>query len=213
MDASGGHSIASSVAPPPASVDALLLRAILEQPTAFDWSLQGFGMFRLYLSREARLHLWDPRFAVENVSTLHTHPWDFTSTVIAGRIEDHVYRIEPGDPTHVEQRIVCGSGGCAVGEPGAVRLVPAFVRSVRAGESYTLRSDEIHESRPEPGTVTIIRRTFKADTEHANVYHPIGTPWVSAEPRKAAAAEVISMAEIARAVLSRLLAAAGGQTT
>jgi hypothetical protein len=50
---------------------------------------------------------------------------------------------------------------------------------------------------PNPGTVTIVERRFKADTEHAFVFYPRNEKWVSAEPRPATPEEVITITQIA----------------
>lgn len=177
----------------------LLVRTILANASAYRWSLQGFGMFRLYLSTRTRLHVWDPEFAVPGVSTIHTHPWHFLSTVVAGRMVDRLYgRVENADPTHHIQRIVCGPGGCAVGEPGRTTLRLLQEVAIGEGKAYGLTADALHESRPEPGTITIIDREFREDNEHAYVCFPLGTSWVSAEPRDATRDEIMSMA--ARAI-------------
>jgi hypothetical protein len=45
-----------------------LVKNILEKATSYKWSLQGFGMLRLYLSKDVRMHVWHPDFAVKKVS-------------------------------------------------------------------------------------------------------------------------------------------------
>jgi hypothetical protein len=52
------------------------------------------------------------------------------------------------------------------------------------GECYRQEAEEIHESRPANGTLTLIHRRFKEDTEHARVFWQSGG-FVSAEPRPA----------------------------
>lgn len=183
----------------------LLVKKLLEHPFEHSWSFQGLGMLRCYLSREVRLHVWDPRMAFPNASTLHTHPWDFSSRIIAGRMVDTVFEIRKDEPaTHHVQKIQCGPGGCAKGESYNVSLRRAGTRTV--GDSlgstgyqtgYTLNRDAIHESRPEPGTVSIIQRSLEGDTEHAFVFWPLGTQWVTAEPRPAADREVKVMTRLA----------------
>ena len=51
------------------------VRAILRNAHDFDWSLQGFGMFRAYLCDMVRVHVWDSRFRVQGVSDVHDHPY------------------------------------------------------------------------------------------------------------------------------------------
>jgi len=171
-------------------------------------------MFRLYLSKEVRLHVWDSRYSVPRVTTIHTHPWDFESKVISGAMVDIAYRKEPSVRNSTdrltlmrhfalfnEQKIICGPGGCVTGDPIEVSLYDQRTIRMEAGETYTLRRDELHESVPEDGTVTVIRRKFYEDTEHAYVYYLVGTQWVSAEPRKALPDEIASMSSQALSML------------
>ena len=48
----------------------LWVRTLLSKPLGFDWSIQGFGMIRLYLSPNLRLHIWNSRGRVKNVSDI-----------------------------------------------------------------------------------------------------------------------------------------------
>lgn len=172
-----------------------LVQHLLEHPQSAEWTLQGFGMLRCYLRPEVRLHVWDSAFRAPDVSDLHTHPWDFRSLVVAGRVRN--YRFVESDGTSVEshgaiprrrQTIRCGEGGGLVGEPVDVFLTEQPTEVFEEGESYVQRAEEIHRSLPEDGTVTIIEREFKDDTEHAFVYFQ--GEWVTAEPRPATDAEV-----------------------
>ena len=189
----------------------LLVKSILERATNFEWSLQGFGMLRLYLSPEVRLHVWDDRYAVTYVSTMHDHPWDFWSRVIGGKLDNQRYELfsvilpswtppkgQEDQYMHMMmQKIRCGVGG------GLVKACmtedeaqPVVLRKLHregpwtAADYYHQKAEEIHVSTPARGTVTIVERHFKADTEHARVFWPRGQEWVSAEPRKATQEEI-----------------------
>lgn len=169
-----------------------LVQAILEKPHEHDWTLQGLGMLRMYLSKERRLHVWDSQFAVDNVSEMHTHPWDFKSLVVAGKIRNYKYIEVPSDSNAYEyhrQQIHCGEGGGLIGEPTTVQLEKLPEQIFVEKESYEEYADEIHISRPHDGTVTIVKRIFKDDIDHAFVYWKDGD-WVSAEPRKATYEEI-----------------------
>ena len=61
---------------------------ILDHPADDGWTLQGLGMLRLYLTPTLRLHVWDSRYAVEGVSTMHNHSWHFSLYVVAGEIQN-----------------------------------------------------------------------------------------------------------------------------
>jgi hypothetical protein len=169
------------------------VRNLLENADRQAWSLQGFGMLRCYpgADKRTRLHIWDHRYAAPNVSTLHDHPWHFTSHVISGRIENRIYRLSslPG-PTHHKLRIACGAGGCALDRQPDVRLIVAGTDVYRPGDDYRQHAEQVHESLPSHGAVTLVRREFLEDTERAHVFFPVGAQWVSAEPRPATPAEV-----------------------
>jgi hypothetical protein len=161
------------------------------------WSLQGFGMLRLYMPEKAlRFHVWDSRFAVPNVSLHHDHPWEFRSLIVAGQLRNIRYKRYGADElvlgdVFMEQTIQCGPGGCAKGDPTSVKLIEQGLETYHVGDWYHQTADEIHISKPEDGSVTIIDRTFNEDAEHARVYWQ-GT-WVSAEPRPATEDELRSI--------------------
>lgn len=201
--------------------DHLLIRHILTNSGYNEWSVQGLGMFRLYLSKTVRLHVWDDRYIVPNVSTIHNHPWSFKSHIICGDIRNTVYETEDYEslqlnhpnrkPTHSQSLIKCGMGGGVVkglalhDKMPDVRLKLKRTEIYRAGVDhnyYWQHEDEIHESFPTRGTITLVERTFSENTENAQVFYPVGTPWVSAEPRNATEEEVDQMLESALARLA-----------
>jgi hypothetical protein len=186
----------------------LLVVKLLENADRLEWSAQGLGMLRTYLSKEVRLHIWHSSLRVPNVSKIHNHPWDFRSEVVVGEIVNRVYRPGGASPTHTMGTIRCGVGGGLVRAEHSgtsselpVRLVLTENSTYPAGTSYSERADELHETEASDGTVTIVTRSFKADTEHATVCYPLGTSWVSAEPRPATRDEVQKVLAVALARL------------
>jgi len=172
-----------------------LVRTVLSRATDHQWTLQGFGMFRLNLERVGRIHVWDDRFAVPNVSIIHTHPWALRSTIISGVLENVRYGSmvaapSAGNATHMRQTIATGEGGGLRGIPVAVKLVAAQPEVYGPGMMYEQQGDEIHASFPRRGCVTLLERPKGEPLEHAFVYWPLGTEWVSAEPRPALPGEV-----------------------
>jgi hypothetical protein len=171
----------------------LLVKNILERPAGFDWSVQGLGMMRIYLSDEVRLHIWDSRLKVPAVSAIHSHPWDLTSLVVAGHYKQHRY-VFPGRYDVGEEfqcaTIKCGENACVTQEPETVALAEGSLEIYKAGQDYFQSKDEIHLSIPEDGTVTLVTRTFHADRDHAKVYWRGRGAWVDAKPRPAMEEEV-----------------------
>lgn len=187
-----------------------LVRSLLEtcdreSYEAFDesWSLQGFGMFRKYITPDIRLHVWSPLHKVPNVSTIHDHPWSFTSYVLAGEIVDHRFYETNGSygVPMMRQRIKCGPGGGPCGEPQEVRLGDERPRTFRAGDVYQMSWSDLHATEASPGAVTLIVRRSQPDPDHARVYYPCGGQWVSAEPRPARHHEISEAMDLALAAM------------
>jgi hypothetical protein len=135
-------------------VNKLLVKAILEAAPAFKWQIQGLGMLRLYLSKAVRLHVWHSGFASPGVSTLHTHPWDFESTVVAGQLENIRYKETTGTAnTELDTErfysslLHCGPGGGLKEDPQLVYLKQLPSEIYHEGESYTEKAEEIQTGR------------------------------------------------------------------
>jgi hypothetical protein len=168
----------------------LTVRTILERAEAYEWSVQGFGLLRLYLRDDARLHIWDPELAYDNVSVIHDHSWDLESTIVVGRMTNIRYEETqgPGDPYH-KQSVVTGYKAHLLKEPENVVLEEYQPVIYIPGDVYSQKAAEIHQSVPDPYTVTFMKR--KADIDGvANLYWPYGTSWGTAKPRKATEEEV-----------------------
>jgi hypothetical protein len=180
-----------------------LVRHILQHRDQFQWSLQGFGMLRTYIGEDLRLHIWSNQHQVDDVSLMHTHPWDFSSLIVSGKITNHLYSEVPSgtarfaDRAMWRQRILCGEGGGLEGEPEEVWLRPVSVIQYPANFVYRQAANEIHFSEFDDGTVTVIRRSPAADPDHAAVYWEAGKQWVSAEPRPATTEEVDAIVGLA----------------
>lgn len=175
---------------------AALVKTILKSPSSYEWSLQGFGMLRLYLSESLRLHVWDGRYTqngVEN-SMIHDHPWGFDSLVLSGHMTNFLFEkcAQGCGEVYQEQQIICGPGGCAVGEPLKVWLRLKDHKTLIPEQRYSQTAEEIHRSAPSPGCVTLVDRRFRSDRDRALVYWK-GERWVSAEPRPATQDEAASI--------------------
>lgn len=173
-----------------------LVKQILVNSPLDRWSYQGFGMLRLYLPDDCRLHIWLPESAVDQVSTIHNHPWDFKSYIIVGKIQNVRYHQLQPPFTSADAvirnmaTIQCGMGGCQKEPAEQVKLIRGNRETYVDGQNYSQRAEELHETVATPGTVTIIERKAKGpDRDHAQVAWPVGEDWVSAEPRPATAEE------------------------
>lgn len=174
------------------------------------WTVQGFGMMRMYLDPDKvwRLNVWHTRFMVPNVSVIHTHPWHFDSWIIAGMFHNQRYSRHTEKPAHEHSgtegmrhvdwaRIMTGiaspvgdAGQGGVEKQAEAWLIPRETERYTPGDYYHQDADEVHETVYSDFCVTINRRTKVGDGEHADVFWPHGTPWVSAKPRHATHEEV-----------------------
>lgn len=177
----------------------LLVKNILLHPVDFDWSVQGLGMMRLYLSDEVRLHVWDSCLKIAGVSPLHTHPWDMESLVVAGRYKQHRYKVRDDFAAGAFEEFNCSEIKCgedaSVNEPTKIMLIEQALEVYAEQQSYKQTKDEIHVSLPEDGTITIIERKFHEDREHAFVYWRGKGGWVDAKPRPATTEEVLEVTQ------------------
>ncbi|WP_101926976.1 MULTISPECIES: hypothetical protein [Luteimonas] len=184
----------------------IVIAEILAAPHGHRWTLQGFGMLRLHMGCDMRLHARSPDHAVPNVSTIHDHlQWGLTSLVICGNVENRIFR-EWHDGAMDSRRmhgvvLKPGVGTAFKSERFDTSLKLASRREYTAGERYSQEPSVIHESVPMPGTVTLMQKRPTQD-ESARVFWPHGQDWVSAEPRAATADEISAITKQALEVLA-----------
>lgn len=186
-----------------------LICAILDRPRAHEWTTMGFGMIRTYLdpAHRWRLNIWDDRLQVPGVSTIHDHPWSFTSWGFAGTLYNTRFEVHDlgttsrVQPTHCYQDIKTGEGGGPVGGTKLAILKRHNIETILPGQSYTQRLDEVHETTFERGTVTLNDRSAPTEAYTARVFWPHGEKWVDAMPRLALAREIDDAVEMARILL------------
>lgn len=160
-----------------------------------EWTIQGFGFLRTYfgppeLPKKYRLNLWDSQFTVPNVSTIHDHPWDFKSLIVAGKFQNIRYKsFTSVEPSHSYTTIKTGEGGWIdKNNYKNCYLLQNSNEKYNEGDTYSQKANEIHETKFVDGSVTLNERT--GDTEQARVFWPYSTEWVDAVPRKATTNEV-----------------------
>ena len=170
----------------------LLACEVLFRWEEFHWTTMGFGMIRTYLDakKQWRFNIWDDRLRVPDVSTIHTHPWSFTSYIIAGEILDSKYMIGKGQATHSISEITTGVAGQTPKILGTCELIPLWRRQYQVGDRYMYDLTEIHETAYRRGTVTLNDRTPPTKDHTAKVFYNLNDPWVDAIPRDAKSEEV-----------------------
>lgn len=179
--------------------------AILKDPRDLTWSLQGFGMLRAYLADDEvyRLHIWDTKqMSVEDVSTVHDHPWDLDSRIVSGMLCNQRYEMSvPPSETGAERwkgvQIRTGEGGHVLGPPVDVYLRRKTLEVYHPSAQYHQDAPEVHESIPTRGCVTVVRRTFSRQRDIATSLYKNTPDWVSAEPRPATPEEITHFTTLA----------------
>lgn len=174
-----------------------LVRWVLENSRREDWTVQGFGFMRMYLTRgdeSARVHIWNSALRLPGVSDIHTHPWDFESTVIAGLLGNVRYTEMPGNNrtfTHIKRLIKAGEGAYLQGRGLQVRLEEQVIQWCAVGDEYQQAHHEVHRSTiGRDNTITLVTRKVRvANPDHAFVYVPRDESWGNAAPRPATVQE------------------------
>src|SRR5690606_3816366 len=151
-------------------------RFILENAPLFKWDVQGFGLLRMRINKNLRLHIWDSRLKYPGSHTIHDHlQWGLRSTIIHGELLNTVYNLEnSGERTHYIGRIVAGIGGSAesIQQKQPVTLVTAHETNYSRGDSYSLNPTTIHETNARDGTVTLMEQS-RTQSNSAHVFWPI----------------------------------------
>lgn len=167
--------------------DRALVQAILCDALSYEWRMQDIGLLGRWLDdrRERRLHVWAPQHRNAE-PPVHDHPFDFTSTVVVGEMQNTRYVEDADGVEHVRTRYLPGAEEEHTSD--TVRLLGVTER-IGAGETYSQFAGELHDSRQAPGTVTIIRMVFQ-DPRMLSVCTRDARPWTSEVSRAATAGEV-----------------------
>jgi hypothetical protein len=166
-----------------------LVRTILEHAQDYPWVMQEIGLLGLRLddSREYRLHVWDPSSSVGE-PPVHDHPFDFTSAIIAGEMTNTLYTESPSGVEYSRVRYPPNDEDARRPDADTVRLL-ATVTTYGEGGQYSQLAHQLHDSRQSPGTVTVIRRSFR-EVPELTVCRLEESPWVSGRSRPARPEEI-----------------------
>ncbi|MGZ4707246.1 MAG: hypothetical protein ACXWBN_00735 [Acidimicrobiales bacterium] len=175
--------------------DKALVRTILEHATDYPWRLQGIGLLALRLDdrREYRLHVWDPDGRTGD-PPIHDHPYDFTSTVVVGELINTRYIEDPTGDEYRRQRYSPSDENDR--RTDTVRLAGTST-TLGSGDHYHQLAGELHDSHQVPGTVTVIRCSWRNRPELTVCLRP-GAAWVSGLARPATPAEIERITAAAR---------------
>lgn len=183
----------------------LAVLAILDKADQYEWSVQGLGMLRHYIRGQGRLHIWDSKLRYPGASLIHNHSWDLRSTVVAGRLVNTRFQIDPVVGYKFKtQRLVTGYKTHMVSQVEDVLLLPDPREIYLPGDDYVQTAKVIHQTEADDVTVTLMERTEDVDGE-ADVFWPAGESWVTAKPRPATLVEIAETVVRAIAAIEREL--------
>lgn len=176
----------------------LLVKAILQNPLGRDWSVQGFGMLRTYLSTGLRLTVWDNELIYQPPpSIIHDHPWDFRSEVVVGRVVNTKFTVLDysfnRELHRMNEMIIVPGPGLKRGPTRQVWLLEKSAEDVLAGQNYFQEASEIHYTAFDPGTVTLCARDRRGLPDLAHTYWPVGEDWHTAEPHAADSKTIVEV--------------------
>jgi hypothetical protein len=176
--------------------DRALVRTILRNAAAYEWKMQDIGLLGLRLDdrRQYRLHVWAPDRSVGELP-VHDHPFDFVSKIVVGEMTNTRYVEDPIGEVFVRTRYAPGAEDQRTTD--TVRLT-ATAERIGPGEPYSQHAHELHESRQEPGTVSIMRMTFRG-VRPLSVCTRVERPWASEVARTATADEIATITAAALA--------------
>lgn len=181
-------------------LDRRQVQDILEHAADHDWRMQDIGVLGLWLDAEkrSRLHVWTPDDAVGE-PLVHDHPFDFTSTVIAGELVNTRYVEDPRGREYVRERYTPGKEDDRRAD--TVRLV-GVSETLGVGARYHQVASELHDSRQVPGTVTVLHfdEVFDDLPELTTCRQP-DSPWISGGARSATRDEIRRITAMARSLL------------
>ena len=127
-----------------------------------SFAMSGFGLLRLYPKDkpDVALHIWHHEMVLPGVTSLHTHPWDFNSTVFAGRITNIKYvETHEDEFTNLYNKFKIYPGQLPrVEKPELVHLAFNGVNEYGPGEEYTQKANEIHRTEFKSGTITWVNK-------------------------------------------------------
>jgi hypothetical protein len=164
-----------------------LVFTILRHAEDFPWRMQDIGLMGLRLDdqREHRIHVWDPTHDMED-PPIHDHPYDFTSTIIAGELTNTRYTEDAAGDEYVRFRYSLAAEDQRRSD--TVRLSTATQTLAEGGE-YRQFAHDLHASWQQPGTVTVIRCSWGEPRELSLCLRD-GDSWRSGTARDATRREI-----------------------
>lgn len=173
------------------------VREMLNNPLDYEWEIQGFGMLRTYIDANTRVQIWHNNYKIPNVTDIHTHPWDFTSFIIQGYMQNLCFIESKIENETVPEDIIYNRCLILTGEHAYVKEKTKVILSrdtnikYTNGMEYTHKKDVPHRTEYSNGTITVLTKNNINKDSLAYSYTKGDSEWVSAAPRIATNEEVM----------------------
>jgi hypothetical protein len=193
------------------AVKRALVKAILQRAEHYAWEVPANGRLTLVLEPNvAVINVFHSKYRVPNSTAIHSHTVDFRSDIVGGVMRQYRYLraaaagdgSAPGMNTDAGHgpapRVVAGAGdgpaarryweqeltldGKLSRDPMECYLTESAIETYAAGEFYEITADEIHQSAPEDGTVTLITRQHRTSPTSVSTFWPWAPLALGARP-------------------------------
>lgn len=127
----------------------------------------GLGFIQVVLNKEDRIHFYTDRLETTN-DDIHTHRYNFKSTILMGSFTNNKYRLIPGD-THFLKNESCSLDRIIENDisiPVSIELLES--KTYKEGDSYDMFFNELHSVSYTNDTITYLHRS-EIITDYAQV--------------------------------------------
>ncbi len=167
-----------------------LVKTILQRAEHYSWEVPANGRLTLVLEPNvAVINVFHSKYRVPGTTAIHSHTVDFRSDIIGGVMQQNRYQRVIADAGHgPAPRVIADTGrgheprryweqeltldGKLKRDPIECDLTEGAIETYAAGEFYEITADEIHQSVPEDGTVTLITRQHKTSPTSVSTFWP-----------------------------------------
>ena len=175
-----------------------LVKAILRHAEHYSWEVPANGRLTLVLEPNvAVINVFHSKYRQPGTTAIHSHTVDFRSDIVGGVMRQYRYLrvtdagefgsapLKNTDAGHGSAPPKNGSaprryweqeltldGKLSRGGPMDCYLEETEIETYAAGEFYEITADEIHQSVPEDGTVTLITRQHKTEPSSVSTFWP-----------------------------------------
>ena len=162
-----------------------LVKAILQNADRFQCEVPANGRLTIVLDPGVMvINIFDGRYRQPGTTAIHSHTVDFRSDIVGGVMRQYRYgRVDDGGDAKRYWGQELTLDGKLIGEPAACFLREGELEVYPAGEFYEITADEIHQSVPEDGTVTLITRQHKTRPSSVFTFWPYSAATAGAKTR------------------------------